>query len=123
MFRKLFGHGSSTSCSFCKKNHSEVVKLIAGPGTYICNECVGVCSELLKREMPEQTLGEFRTSVELLLSLRDKGEISPEVCTKQITDATLKWFELGLANDGAIHPVLGTPEESDTTTGQKVDRL
>ena len=35
------------SCSFCQKSQSEVLKLIAGPTCYICNECVELCSEIL----------------------------------------------------------------------------
>ncbi|MBB5351038.1 ATP-dependent Clp protease ATP-binding subunit ClpX [Haloferula luteola] len=40
-----------TMCSFCGKSHSEVKKLIAGPGVYICNECVDVCSNILEKEL------------------------------------------------------------------------
>ena len=40
-----------TMCSFCGKSHSEVKKLIAGPGVYICNECIEVCSNILEKEM------------------------------------------------------------------------
>lgn len=40
-----------TMCSFCGKSHSEVRKLIAGPGVYICNECVDVCSNILEKEL------------------------------------------------------------------------
>ncbi|WP_424315919.1 ATP-dependent Clp protease ATP-binding subunit ClpX [Haloferula sp.] len=40
-----------TMCSFCGKSHSEVKKLIAGPGVYICNECVDVCSNILDKEL------------------------------------------------------------------------
>jgi ATP-dependent Clp protease ATP-binding subunit ClpX len=40
-----------TMCSFCGKSHSEVKKLIAGPGVYICNECIDVCSKILEKEM------------------------------------------------------------------------
>ena len=39
-----------TMCSFCGKSHSEVKKLIAGPGVYICNECIEVCSTILEKE-------------------------------------------------------------------------
>jgi ATP-dependent Clp protease ATP-binding subunit ClpX len=42
-----------TMCSFCGKSHSEVKKLIAGPGVYICNECVEVCSNILEKELAE----------------------------------------------------------------------
>ncbi len=37
-------------CSFCEKASSEVEKLIAGPTTYICNECVTFCQEILAEE-------------------------------------------------------------------------
>jgi predicted SprT family Zn-dependent metalloprotease len=38
-------------CSFCGKDHQQVRRLIAGPrGVYICNECVGLCNEILNRE-------------------------------------------------------------------------
>jgi len=40
-----------TMCSFCGKSHSEVKKLIAGPGVYICNECIEVCSTILEKEL------------------------------------------------------------------------
>ncbi|MBC7979890.1 MAG: ATP-dependent Clp protease ATP-binding subunit ClpX [Armatimonadetes bacterium] len=40
-----------TMCSFCGKSHSEVKKLIAGPGVYICNECVDVCANILAKEL------------------------------------------------------------------------
>ncbi len=43
-----------TMCSFCGKSHSEVKKLIAGPGVYICNECIEVCSTILQKEFAEE---------------------------------------------------------------------
>jgi len=38
-------------CSFCGKSHAEVKKLIAGPGVYICDNCVVLCKNVLDREM------------------------------------------------------------------------
>jgi ClpX C4-type zinc finger len=35
------------SCSFCLKPDNEVAKLVAGPGVYICNECVDLCGQVL----------------------------------------------------------------------------
>jgi len=40
-------------CSFCGKDEDRVRKLIAGPGIYICNECVELCQEILDREREE----------------------------------------------------------------------
>jgi ATP-dependent Clp protease ATP-binding subunit ClpX len=40
------------ACSFCRKTLREVRKLIAGPGVSICNECVGLCVDLLSESAP-----------------------------------------------------------------------
>lgn len=55
-----------TMCSFCGKSHSEVKKLIAGPGVYICNECIDVCSTILKKELggQQETTEEFTDLLE-----------------------------------------------------------
>jgi hypothetical protein len=37
-------------CSFCAKPRSKVARLIAGPGVYICNECVQLCNDILTEE-------------------------------------------------------------------------
>ena len=51
-----------TMCSFCGKSHSEVKKLIAGPGVYICNECIEVCSTILEKELSEEEQSELDTA-------------------------------------------------------------
>ena len=38
-------------CSFCRKNQHQVRKLIAGPKVYICDECVGLCNEIIREEL------------------------------------------------------------------------
>src|SRR5882724_2523774 len=43
-----------TLCSFCGKSHSEVKKLIAGPGVYICDNCVVLCKQVLDKELATQ---------------------------------------------------------------------
>ncbi|MCG3148052.1 MAG: ATP-dependent Clp protease ATP-binding subunit ClpX [Verrucomicrobiae bacterium] len=40
-----------TMCSFCGKTHGEVRKLIAGPGVYICDNCITVCKSILDKEL------------------------------------------------------------------------
>jgi ATP-dependent Clp protease ATP-binding subunit ClpX len=44
-----------TLCSFCGKSHAEVKKLIAGPGVYICDNCVVLCKNVLDKEFAAQT--------------------------------------------------------------------
>jgi ATP-dependent Clp protease ATP-binding subunit ClpX len=43
-----------TLCSFCGKSHAEVKKLIAGPGVYICDNCVVLCKQVLDKELAVQ---------------------------------------------------------------------
>ena len=45
-------------CSFCGRTQDEVKRLIAGPNAYICNECVGICAELIEEEQGSQESAE-----------------------------------------------------------------
>ncbi len=57
-------------CSFCSKDKTAAAKLIAGPGVYICNECVELCSHILAEELVPQLGGAGeRPDDELLASL------------------------------------------------------
>ncbi|GFE68096.1 ATP-dependent protease ATP-binding subunit ClpX [Chroococcus sp. FPU101] len=47
-------YDSHLKCSFCGKSQEQVRKLIAGPGVYICDECVELCNEILDEELLEQ---------------------------------------------------------------------
>jgi len=42
-------------CSFCGKSQKQVKKLIAGPGVYICDECIDLCNEIIEEELAETT--------------------------------------------------------------------
>lgn len=42
-------------CSFCGKSQDQVKRIIAGPGVYICDECVDLCGEIIKEEIDENT--------------------------------------------------------------------
>ena len=42
-------------CSFCKKNNSEVSKLVAGPRVYICDECVAIASRMMEGGSPDDS--------------------------------------------------------------------
>ena len=47
------GSHSDLCCSFCGKSQREVQKLIAGPTVYICNECIGLCGDIIDEELEE----------------------------------------------------------------------
>ena len=50
--------GDLLKCSFCGKTQKQVKKLIAGPGVYICDECIELCNEIIIEELSEtSTLG------------------------------------------------------------------
>ena len=41
-------------CSFCGKSQRQVKKLIAGPGVYICDECIDLCNEIIEEELESE---------------------------------------------------------------------
>lgn len=47
------------SCSFCGKTQDQVKKIIAGPGVYICNECVDLCQDIIEEELTQETTFEL----------------------------------------------------------------
>ena len=47
--------GDLLKCSFCGKSQKQVKKLIAGPGVYICDECIDLCNEIIEEELNETT--------------------------------------------------------------------
>ena len=49
------------TCSFCGKSHDEVNKIIAGPGVYICDECIEMCSEIIENEQTDELSEKFKT--------------------------------------------------------------
>jgi len=50
-----FGESDLLKCSFCGKSQKQVKKLIAGPGVYICDECIDLCNEIIEEELSETT--------------------------------------------------------------------
>ncbi len=56
-------HDGGISCSFCGKGQEEVKKLIAGPAVYICDECIGLCEEIVREDRLQEMEEERRKSV------------------------------------------------------------
>ncbi len=51
-----FGDGGElVKCSFCGKSQKQVKKLIAGPGVYICDECIELCNDIIEEELAESS--------------------------------------------------------------------
>ncbi len=62
-----FGDSSDLlKCSFCGKSQKQVKKLIAGPGVYICDECIELCNEIIEEELNGTTIETDQVSLEEL---------------------------------------------------------
>jgi ATP-dependent Clp protease ATP-binding subunit ClpX len=55
--------GADLLCSFCGKSQSEVKKLIAGPGVYICDECIELCNDIIAEEYEKEESKQTRLSI------------------------------------------------------------
>ncbi|HEY1332120.1 MAG TPA: ATP-dependent Clp protease ATP-binding subunit ClpX [Actinomycetota bacterium] len=69
-----FGDSDLLKCSFCGKSQKQVKKLIAGPGVYICDECIDLCNEIIEEELAETSelkLEELPKPVEIYDFLND----------------------------------------------------
>src|SRR3546814_13345282 len=76
-------------CSFCGNSQSEVRNLIAGPGVFICSECVDLCSATLRKQLAERNL------------LRGSGNPTPrqirELLAESVIDKDLAKLVLAVA--------------------------
>jgi len=95
-------------CSFCGKSKDEVQKLIAGPGAFICDDCVGLCVEILREEGTVPTAVVLRdprdaSTDELLTRLAGAAAITAEADQrlKETVDALRErghsWARIGKA--------------------------
>jgi len=80
-----FGDGGELlKCSFCGKSQKQVKKLIAGPGVYICDECIDLCNEIIEEELTdtgELVLDELPKTV--------SGKIVKRELRERLTEGTL----------------------------------
>jgi hypothetical protein len=67
-------------CSFCGKDKESVAKMVAGPGVYICNECIDLCAQILALETtPEVNPRHELPDDELLASLARAQAAAPQI--------------------------------------------
>src|SRR5919206_4925144 len=98
--------GDLLKCSFCGKSQKQVKKLIAGPGVYICDECIDLCNEIIEEELSEASdlkLEELPKPQEIYTFL-DDYVIGQDVAKKVLSVAVYnhyKRIQVG-AKDGEV---------------------
>lgn len=87
-------------CSFCNKTQDQVRKLIAGPGAYICDECVGICSDIIDDELKnmEKEGGELNLpKPKEIKAFLDDYVIGQEVAKKALSVAVYNHYKRVMA--------------------------
>jgi ATP-dependent Clp protease ATP-binding subunit ClpX len=86
-----------TKCSFCGKSQNQVKKLIAGPGAYICNECIELCNEILRED--EEYLADQQEEVwdipkpQEIKDILDQYVIGQEAAKKSLSVAVYNHYK------------------------------
>ncbi|KAA2262182.1 hypothetical protein F0L68_12860 [Solihabitans fulvus] len=107
MSGKLFAD-RTLHCSFCAKPESEVDKMIAGPGVYICDGCVRLCESILaqrqeSKEKPEIPVSESMTDEQILELLPRIASVSAQVdgslqnWVDRLRERGVSWARIGEA--------------------------
>jgi ATP-dependent Clp protease ATP-binding subunit ClpX len=89
------GDSDLLKCSFCGKSQKQVKKLIAGPGVYICDECIDLCNEIIEEELSETSelkLEELPKPQEIYAFL-DEYVIGQEMAKKVLSVAVYNHYK------------------------------
>ena len=87
--------GDLLKCSFCGKSQKQVKKLIAGPGVYICDECIDLCNEIIEEELSESSdvsFGDLPKPREIYEFL-DQYVIGQEIAKKALAVAVYNHYK------------------------------
>jgi ATP-dependent Clp protease ATP-binding subunit ClpX len=98
---------ATTHCSFCTKQEEDVAQMVAGPGVYICNECVALCGDIFAAgESPEDAsipYWQSMTDEQLLAHLpriaavATQVEANVHVWVQRLRDRGVSWSRIGTA--------------------------
>src|SRR5262250_1407392 len=100
-----------TLCSFCGKSHAEVKKLIAGPGVYICDNCVVLCKQVLDKELATQAR-KHRPRVSIAKPAEIKRQLDLHCIGQDHAKKTL-----AVAVHNHYKRILQEPSDSDAASG------
>ena len=98
----------TTRCSFCTKDEHEIAQMVAGPGVYICNECVALCEQIFAdgRRAPGGTTLPYEdamTDDQLLAHLPRIASVATQVednlrvWVQRARDRGISWARIGAA--------------------------
>ena len=83
-------------CSFCGKSQHEVKKLIAGPSVFICDECIALCDDIIRDELPEEAAKAGRSDLPTpreISSILDQYVIGQEVAKRILAVAVYNHYK------------------------------
>jgi ATP-dependent Clp protease ATP-binding subunit ClpX len=83
-------------CSFCGKSQHEVKKLIAGPSVFICDECIALCNDIIRDELPEEAAKAGRSDLPTpreISSILDQYVIGQEVAKRILAVAVYNHYK------------------------------
>lgn len=86
---------NQVKCSFCGKTQEQVKKLVAGPGVYICDECIELCNEIIEEELQDDTgteLGEIPKPKEIR-GILDQYVIGQDEAKKALSVAVYNHYK------------------------------